>query len=409
MTSHDLIENQTPQAFAGAQRASKYIETAADPTAAPTPRTTTEKAHSIGSDTEPTTSGPAVDHADINTTDTSAGDPAGNDITTEDVSAAVRRGEPYPEVDNVDLGTLSITEAPRVARRGARGMLAKLGVKVQPGAAELAVIDIADRQHRNEDIVRQATWTRAVSILIANPKGGVGKTPTAVLLGGILASIRGGSVCIVEVSDDPGALTFRTEGSPTRGLGELVRDAATICSAGQLAGYTAPQSSFAAVIGSVGPRPRLEAEHVTAIANVIDDYFSIRVMDSGNQPSSTAFRAAVETADMLVIPIFDAGDAALEAAGLLDALRAAGGKSADLADTAMVLRLHDGRPENPQVVKRVDSILSSYGIDHVHTIPYDAHIAERGQLSLGKLGPTTHFAITAAAADVIATLQTSVR
>jgi hypothetical protein len=216
-------------------------------------------------------------------------------------------------------------------------------------------------------------------------------------------------VCIVEVSDDPGALTFRTEGSPTRGLGELVRDAATISSAGQLAGYTAPQSSFAAVIGSVGPRPRLEAEHVTAIANVIDDYFSIRVMDSGNQPSSTAFRAAVETTDVLVIPIFDAGDAALEAAGLLDALRAAGGKSAQLAETAMVLRLHDGRPENPQVVKRVDSILSSYGIDHVHTIPYDPHIAERGQLSLGKLGPDTHFAITAAAADVVATLQTNVR
>lgn len=384
MTRHDLIENQSTPAFAGAQRASHYIETPAAVTESSADAAAAQEAPPVEPDT------------DLRT-------PA------DDVSVADRGGEPYPEVDNVDLGTLSITQAPRVAQTGARGMLAKLGMKIQPGAAELAAIGIGDQQRRHEDVVRQATWTRAVSILVANPKGGVGKTPTAVLLGGMLAAIRGGSVCIIEVSDDPGALTFRTEGSPTRGLGELVRDAATIRSAGQLAGYTAPQSSFAAVIGSVGPRQRLEGEHVTAIAGVVDDYFSIRVMDSGNQPSSTAFRAAAETADILVVPIFNAGDAALEAAGLLDALRAAGEKSAQLADAAIVLRLHDGRPENPQVVTRVDSILRSYGINHVHTIPYDPHIAERGQLSLGKLAPATRVAITAAAADVVTTLQTSVR
>ena len=288
-------------------------------------------------------------------------------------------------------------------------MLAKFGMKVSPGAAEKAATEIAERQRQHEDIVRQATWTRAVSILVANPKGGVGKTPMALLLGGMLAAVRGGSVCIMEVSDDPGALTFRSEGSPTRGLGELVRDAGTIRSAGQLAGYTAPQTSFAAVVGSIGSRPRLEGVDVTAVATVIDDYFSIRVMDSGNQPSSTAFQAAVDMTDILVVPTFDAGDAALEAAALLDALRKAGGKSAALAETAIVLRLHDGRPENPHVIKRVDSILSSHGIGHVHSIPYDPHIAERGQLSLAKLAAPTHRAITAAAADVVTTLQSNVR
>ena len=385
MTSHDLIQNRTAPAFAGAQRASNYIETPAM-AAEPSPSANSEAPEAPPMEL-------ATDHST----------PAG------DVFVAGRGGELYPEVDNVDLGTLAITHAPRLAQTGARGMLAKLGIKMQPGAAELAAITLADQQRRHQDIVRQATWTRAVSILIANPKGGVGKTPTAVLLGGMLAAIRGGSVCIIEVSDDPGALTFRTEGSPSRGLGELVRDAAIIRSAGQLAGYTAPQSSFAAVIGSVGPRPRLEGEHVTTIAHLVDDYFSIRVMDSGNQPSSTAFRAAAETADVLVIPIFNAGDAALEAAGLLDALRAAGGKSAQLADTAIVLRLHDGRPENPHVITRVESILVSQGIKILRTIPYDPHIAERGQLSLGKLAPATHFAITAAAADIVATLQSNVR
>lgn len=374
MTTHDVIQDQPTVAFAGAQRASKYNEASAAPIEPAAPAATPVAEEPIVPETEPEES-----------------------VAVESLG------------DDVDLGKLSIAVAPRVAQRGARGMLAKLGLNVGPGAHEVAAIDIAESQRRFEDIIRQATWTRAVSILIANPKGGVGKTPTALMLGGMLAAVRGGSVCIMEVSDDPGALTFRSEGSPTRGLGELIRDAAEIRSAGQLAGYTAPQTSFAAVVGSVGPRPRLEGEDVTAVARVIDDYFSLRVMDSGNQPSSTAFKAAIETTDVLVIPIFNAGDAALEAAGLLDTLRAAGGKSAQLADTAIVVRLHDGRPENPQVVKRVDSILASYEIAHVHTIPYDAHVAERGQLSLAKLAAPTHQAITAAAADVVAALQINVR
>lgn len=70
----------------------------------------------------------------------------------------------------------------------------------------------------------RAGRTRAGSLLVANPKGGVGKTPTGILVGGALAAARSGSVCIMEVSDDPGALAFRAEGNPVRGLGELVRN-----------------------------------------------------------------------------------------------------------------------------------------------------------------------------------------
>lgn len=331
---------------------------------------------------------------------------------TADLLAPEPPIEPEPEIDLLDdaeLGTMSIAAPPRIAQTGVRGLVARLGLRVAPSAAETAALQVAEQLRRNEETVRQATWTRAVSILVANPKGGVGKTPTALLLGGMLAAIRGGSVCIMEVSDDPGALTFRSEGKPARGLGELVRDADTIKSAGQLAGYTAPQTSFAAVIGSIGSRPRLAGDDVAAVAAVVDDYFAIRIMDSGNQPSSTAFQAAVSVADALVIPIFNAGDAALEAAALLDVLKASGGNAAQLAATAIVVRLQDGRPENPQVVSRVDRILASYGIKHIHSIPYDAHIAERGQISLGKITAPTHRAFAATAADVVRTLQASVR
>ncbi|HJT91569.1 MAG TPA: hypothetical protein VJ777_06450, partial [Mycobacterium sp.] len=215
----------------------------------------------------------------------------------------------------LELASLANTTPP-IAETGWRGMVARAGLKISPSAKEAQRRDQAERLRQDEETIRQATWTRAVSLLVANPKGGTGKTPISLLLGGTLAAVRGGSVAIMEVSDDPGALTFRAEGRPALGIGELVRDARAISSAGQVAGYTAPQTSFASVIGTVGRRPQLTAEDVTTVSGVLDSYYAIRVMDSGNQPSSSAFTGALEVTDALVVPVLNAGDAVLEAIGM---------------------------------------------------------------------------------------------
>ncbi|MCU1405172.1 MAG: MinD-like ATPase involved in chromosome partitioning or flagellar assembly [Glaciihabitans sp.] len=304
-----------------------------------------------------------------------------------------------------DLATIGSVQPPAVARRGIRGFFGGIGIKMAPGAAEQEEIDAGARLRRNEEIIRQATWTRAVSVLVANRKGGVGKTPVSLLLGGTLASVRGGSVCVVEVSDDPGALTFRAEGNPRLGLGELVRSVDTVVSAGQLAGYTAPQTSFASVIGSIGDRVPLTSADVVAVSRVIDEFYSVRVMDSGNQSSSPAFTAAVGTADALVIPVLNAGDAVFEAVALLERLRAEGGRSAELANRAVIIRLTDGRPEHPQVLERINRIIAGAGAAHVFSVPYDAHIAERGQLTLGSLNPATYDVFAAAAAAIVEDLR----
>lgn len=308
-----------------------------------------------------------------------------------------------------ELSAASTLQAPVTASRGFRGWLNSLGFKLAPGVGEQQHIAAVDAFQADQTTIRQATWTRAVSILVANKKGGAGKTPTALMIGGVLAAVRGGSVCILEVSDDPGALTFRAEGNPVIGLGELVRDVDRISSAGQLAGYTAPQTSFASVIGTVGRRARLTRENVVDVSRAIDEYFTIRVMDSGNQPSSTAFDGAAETADALVIPVLNAGDAVLEAVATIDELRARGGRYAALADNAVVIRITDGRPEIPEVVARVDQIIESMRVRAVYQVPYDPHIAERGQLTLSRLSTQTQHAFTAAAAGVVQSLKATVR
>ncbi|OUE23615.1 MinD/ParA family ATP-binding protein [Clavibacter michiganensis] len=301
---------------------------------------------------------------------------------------------------------------PAIARTGFRGFVNTVtgGVfKIGPGAEEAAANAEVARREGDERIIRQATWSRAVSVLVANRKGGVGKTPTSLILGGVLGSVRGGSVAVVEVTDDPGALGYRAEGQPQRGLGELVRDRDEIHSAGQLAGYTAPQTSFASVVASVGPRRELTGDDVIGVSRLIDEYYAMRVMDSGNQPSSSAFRGAIEVTDVLVVPVLNAGDAVLEAVALLDFLRELGGHAAMLADNAVIIRLHDGRPEDPAVVARIDRILDDARPAQIFTVPYDAHIAERGPISLASLDPVVARAFTAATAGVVQRLAHAVR
>lgn len=339
----------------------------------------------------------------------------------EPLAAAAQAMEPAPapheeQVMRSDSTSILFGGAPAVPTdspavqpsSGWQGLLAKLGLSTKPSPQELARREHAERQARFEEEVRRAVWTRAVSVLVANRKGGVGKTPASVLLSGTMAAIKGGSVAVIDAADDSGALRLRAEGTPRLGMGELVRDIAQIKTAGQLKGYTAPQTSFADVIGSAPDRPRLSGEDVVNVSKVVDEFYSIRVMDSGNVYRAEAFQGAVSVTDVLVIPITNAGDAVIDALELLRQLRAASGAPKRLADTAVILRMHDGRPESPVVGEEVERLLRDAGMNTLLDIPYDAHIAERGEITLGKLQPVTREAFVAAAAAVVRTLQDNV-
>lgn len=289
------------------------------------------------------------------------------------------------------------------AQRGWRGSLAKIGLPVKPGKDELAAQAEARELQLAETVVRQATWTRCVTILVAQRKGGVGKTPVSILLGGTLAHIRGGGVVIPEVSDDPGMIALRSEGSPKRGLGELIQDVSNVQSAGQLAGYTAPQTSHAAVIGSPNPRPILTPHAVQDVHELLSSYYALQVLDSGNVYGSPAFKAAVELTDALVIPVTDAADSIQDALALIHHLsQTEYGKR--LVASATVLRLRYVEA-TPKVVGRVDAVLQGLGVGRIIDVPTDPHIAEHGELSLTALQPETRSAFLRAAAGVVQSLQ----
>ena len=298
------------------------------------------------------------------------------------------------------------------AVEGLRGFLNRVtagALRLGPSAQESEKRALVAAQEGFEALIRQSSWTRGVGILIANKKGTAGKTPVAISLGGVIAAIRGGSVAIGEAADDRGQLAYRSEGDPQLGMGELVANIASVRTQSQLRGYTVTQTSFASVIGST-PRWRapLTRKNVLDVAAIVDEHFTVRVWDTGNQYSSGPFSAAVDTSDVLVIPTMNSMDSVFDALELLEFLKSQGGDAARLAETAIVVRLSDGRPEFK--ASRLKKYFVDQGIaeERIYALPFDAHIAERGALTLGKLAPVTRRSLTAVAAAVVAQLNVNV-
>ncbi|SEB29786.1 hypothetical protein SAMN04489745_0081 [Arthrobacter woluwensis] len=267
-------------------------------------------------------------------------------------------------------------------------------------AAELAVCEM---------IIRQATWpSGAAAWTTANKKGNSAKTPATIAVGGKIASVRGGGVALVEASDDPGQLAGRSEGEQRRGIGELILSAPTIGTKAQLEGFAVPQTSFAHTFGSsASRRAPLDQGSVRQMAELVDQYYSLRAMDSGNVYTSSAFTGAMETSDALLVPMMNATDSMGEAVELFDYLRQHPDPHfQNLAEKAIVVRVSDGRPE-VKVERLVKDFQHRTGIseDRMFVLPFDAHLAERGPITLAKLSPATHAALLRISAALILQLQ----
>ena len=272
--------------FSGARRAQQYQEADVDPAETAGHVRAMELQQSVPpAPAPPVSSGGTVDGSQVSNDAGVTGEPAG--------ASAAQVGAPA----STPLRIAPVV-SPRPAQWGWRGRLRRgTGglVKLAPEPAELA--------HRDAlTTIRRATWTRAVNVIVTSPKGGVGKTPTSLLLAGILGHVRGGYVAAWEAAEAPGTLNERAEGDPTRGLAELLAGVDSVNSAGSLGGYTAPQTSHADVIGSVTGRAVLTAADVLAARRVLDTYYRITISDTGNNLDHEAYLAALHTADAAVLP-----------------------------------------------------------------------------------------------------------
>jgi len=263
----------------------------------------------------------------------------------------------------------------------------------KPGKEELA--------HRhNVRAIRQATWPRSVRIAVTNPKGGSGKTPTAVILGGLLAGIRGGSVAIWDAADAAGTLGGRTEGIAARCVSDIDADPDGYAAPSTVGMVAATQTSFADVLGSLRER-EFTADSITRVTTVLDRTYRISVADTGNVPHSPAFTQIIGLADILVVPTTLTADSVNKAVALLRRLQ---DTPIGLAAHAVVAVLHTRGPQTPGLAEQVNGIFGNAGVGAVVDIPFDPHIAAGTAISISSLTHQSRVAWTRLAAATVANL-----
>ncbi|MGQ0463980.1 MAG: MinD/ParA family ATP-binding protein [Sporichthyaceae bacterium] len=205
---------------------------------------------------------------------------------------------------------------------------------------------------RVEDMRRP--FRRPMTVLVANPKGGSGKTPLTLLLAGTLALMRGGHVLAWDNNEARGGLAFRANPcgvADNLTVRDLLADIATFEShqagMGELAAYLRPQDELFDVLASDSDPASLAQIRGCDFARLhamLRRYYRILILDSGNNVRSEAWQAAAMAADCLVLPSSYDADSVEAADWTLEHLISIG--RADLVERAVtVLTAAGGRPD----------------------------------------------------------------
>ena len=255
----------------------------------------------------------------------------------------------------------------------------------------------------NVRAVREGSWPRCARIVVANPKGGVGKTPTAISLGGMLAKIRGGGVVVWDASDAAGTAGSRAEGRPTRCISEVEAHPERYSTPGTISSAVVTQSSFADVLGSLQDREFTDAS-VQRVLWTLDRSYRISVADTGNVPHSSAFRAVMDRADLVVVPTTITKDSVDKATGLLRKMQ---DSPTGLLQRAVVVVLDNSGPQTPGLAVAIDEFFHAEGVGAVVHIPFEAAIAAGTAITLGDFTHESSVAWTRLAAACTTNLITS--
>lgn len=296
------------------------------------------------------------------------------------------------------------TEQP--ARYGWRGRLHRASgglIKPRASAAELG-----DRQAAL-DIRR--TFSRPMTIVVIQPKGGAGKTPTTVGLASALGSHRGGYVVGWDDNETRGTLSVRVANLDSQRttawdlLGALDAFERTDARVGDLGHYVRAQAEaqFDALVSDDNPAnmAQIGEEEFRRIHAVLQRFYRLIVIDTGNNVRSPNWQAAVNAADIVVVVSTYQRDVGYSGSWVLDHLTQTGRD--DLARRAVTV-LTSADPQIDGSVR--GELLQHFGArtQAVVEIPYDPAIAVGGPIRWNELADATRSAWVRAGAVVVSAL-----
>ncbi|MEV5968049.1 AAA family ATPase [Kribbella sp. NPDC051952] len=307
-------------------------------------------------------------------------------------------GQNVPQQREVSYRTDELMQAlplPREApaERGVRSVL-----KLRPGTSE-----------RSERIARATAATafrRPVTIVVANPKGGSGKTPTTLLLAGALGQARGGGVVAWDNNELRGNMHLRTHDTNARSTVTDMLQAMQMLTQpdarlGDVAAYLRHQvaGQYDVLTSATTTYAQIEAKDFDQIHRLLSRFYKVLVIDTGNNEGSSNWREAMKAADALVIPIKWKSLSCAAAVQMLEELDNQGPEAQRLIRRAVIAVSNGPGDVNKEVEKQLRPYFESRAAA-VIDIPTDMHIAAEGPLDHSALQPATRRAGLELAAKV---------
>lgn len=287
-----------------------------------------------------------------------------------------------PAAEHAEDASTSLTSlaALRQELRAPAGGRRRLFAKAPAASLRQSALD---PHHVSE--LREARWPEPFVLTVASPKGGVGRTPAALVLAGVIATVRGARVCVMETSEAAGQLLARAEHGATheRGLSALLRAGASAAPA-WLPSSVAPQTSGADVLGSPRLRDQLTGEHVRGLIRIVAAQYDVLVLDTGANQQSAPFTRSLEASSALLLVTTLQVDAVLALVEAITDLRRSP-RGNKLADRAVIVVTDDGRPTDRDLAQRLRAALAATGVSAIADVPYDPLIASGRELSLSRL------------------------
>ncbi|WP_329100500.1 cobalamin biosynthesis protein CobQ [Micromonospora sp. NBC_01699] len=252
-------------------------------------------------------------------------------------------------------------------------------------------------------------FSRTMSIVVANPKGGAAKTPTALLAAATLGFHRGGYTLAWDNNETRGTLGMRAESATHEQtvinlLHNIDEFLATTASVGRLSAYLRPQSARFDVLASddaAGSMEIIDDEAFTKLWTALCRFYRLIVVDTGNNIRSANWQSATAVADCLIVPTTVQRDVADSGLWMLDHLIRTG--RGDLAENAVaVVSCADPKPDT----ELLDEIVERYRrvVRDVVVIPYDRLIRSGGRIEFDALALPTRRAWLMACSSIIDSL-----
>ena len=315
-----------------------------------------------------------------------------------------------PHLHHADTGqrpTASVLAAPQItagsnepARIGIRGRLnAVLNLRLAPKAGS------AEMRHRTAVAAITGPIPDFSVIILANPKGGVGKTPLAAGLAAVIAEHRGaGTLICADLAEIGGSLADRVAVPPRQGqdVSALLNAAATApdnIRPSTLSRYLVRQPSGEDIIaGTQTNTAALGYDDGMNLADVLAQHREILIADTGNSSLAGSWQWAAAAANVLVVPVPLRRDAAAAAHRMLLDIIAAAGRDV-LAYTVVVIT--DGPGDAPMVETEAVDAFVELGVRAVLRMPFEPLFASGERIAANQLRRNTTDALTVLAATII--------